>query len=84
MTKEELESLIGLRTPDAEIRVIQAGFVPEVYHFASWIPAITLSPNAVRIYHDNDKVVKAETQASIDERYANECLNRDRNSGRST
>lgn len=70
MTRQELDSLIGLNVKDAEKNVCDHGLIPNSLHQETIVIALSLPVNEVRLVHDNNSiVVSAETQASIDAKY---------------
>lgn len=65
------DKLIGLTVSKAKILAKKAGWIPEVYDEGTIFPAITLPKNVVRIIKDAAEIVTdAETQKSIDAKYA--------------
>lgn len=68
MNKQELDDLIGLTTNEASKIVEQNNLKPRIYKEDAILPAITIPPDVVRIFHDENLiVVGAETQQSIDD-----------------
>ena len=70
MNRETLDSLKGLTTKEAEAIVLSSGLKPDANYYKAFRPAITLPPNVVMLnYNEDGKIVSAETQESIDEKY---------------
>lgn len=70
MNTKALKALVGLTVAKAEAAVRKAGLEPESLTEDQIVPDITLPRNVVRLrFNTQNKVVSAETQASIDAKY---------------
>ena len=70
MTRSDLDNLIGLDVYDAELIVKNLNLIPKSIHFKTITNMLCLPKNIVRIrYDNNNKVISAETQESIDAKY---------------
>ena len=71
MNDKELNALVGLSITAAEEVVRAAGLKPRTFHVDAVRTMACLPRNVVELNHDdNDVVVSANTQKSIDAKYA--------------
>lgn len=70
MTQQQLDSLVGLDLKNAEAIVRSNNFDPYSLEYGTITTALALPKEMVRLWIKNGKVVLAETQDSIDSKYA--------------
>ena len=71
LTREQLDGLIGLPVDEAEQFVTGKKLKPYTWPEGQILPAKSLAGDVVKLhYNENNNIVSAETQASIDAKYS--------------